>query len=146
MAWSTIPDSRLAAGEPVLASDFVKIRDNIAALAEGTAEGAPQFQTAAYDSESITAPKFQTSFAMNNWVAARIASLSAGDVGTYAFATRLTATTLALGATVAGSDLRPATHNGGTSGSGTLSGTWRCMGYVFAGTTESQTTLFVRIV
>jgi hypothetical protein len=65
------------------------------------------------------------------------AGAAAGDVGTYAFARQTNTTSYAFGATIAGGSLSPAGQIGifnfaatsAPTSSGTLSGTWRCMGY-----------------
>jgi hypothetical protein len=63
---------------------------------------------------------------------------SAGAVGSYVLAK--STTTVAYGATLPGSDLTPS-NAGGTSTSGTLTGTWICVGDVGA---VGDVTLFVR--
>lgn len=69
---------------------------------------------------------------------------TAGAIGTYAFARRSGSTDPDFGDTIAGSSLQPT--NGNASVSGTLSGTWRCFGYVQAGSsTSGAVTLWVRI-
>ncbi|MGR3525057.1 MAG: hypothetical protein ACU0CT_03545 [Paracoccaceae bacterium] len=88
-------------------------------------------------------------------------NLSAGAIGTYTLARRMTASDLAFGATVAGSDLRPisalyrmnvaSSGNNEFSTGAALSGTWRCMGaldtvQVIGGISEMYgATLFMRI-
>ena len=76
------------------------------------------------------------------------AGASVGAVGTYAYLGRTTAgLQIDPGDTVAGSALRYAAGNGGTS-TFTPSGTWRCMGRVGSGATvgnASASTLFLRI-
>jgi hypothetical protein len=87
-------------------------------------------------------------------------------IGSYSFLGRMSGTgTLNIGSTVAGSSLRPAGSTltsvvswpvaisvGTMSGAGqntTMSGTWRCMGYIFTGdsgcTGYGGATMFVRI-
>ncbi|WP_234836157.1 hypothetical protein [Sinorhizobium meliloti] len=74
-----------------------------------------------------------------------IASIAAGGVGSYAWAQRVGNTNgYALGATVPGANLEAASSS---SGGGTvLSGTWRCMGNIGAGSTAGGSlSLFLRI-
>lgn len=76
--------------------------------------------------------------------AAGTAALAAGGIGTYVFARRTGSVDPAFGATIAGSSLQPSNVNASVSGS--LSGTWRCMGYVQAGaSTSGAVTLWLRI-
>jgi len=70
--------------------------------------------------------------------------LTANAVGSYAFAgsiSSISATTF--NSTLAGSSLRASDEEGTTVGSGSLSGTWRCMGYRRSGATTS--TVWLRI-
>ena len=76
------------------------------------------------------------------------ASTNAGDVGSYMFAAivrSIGAPAVSFGATRSGSLLTPANAGGGAAGS--VSGTWRCMGYAYPDSTvvEARTTLWVRI-
>ena len=72
----------------------------------------------------------------------RMASMSAGDKGTLAMV-RQTSGTSTFGGTVSGSSLSPA--NAAGNASGTLSGTWRCLGITSGGVSDAATSLFVRI-
>lgn len=70
-------------------------------------------------------------------------------VGSYAFARKLTGD-IAFGGTISGSNLEPAGFNFTTStwvfSGGTLTGTWRCMGYATGSTaTDDIVTLWVRV-
>jgi hypothetical protein len=84
-------------------------------------------------------------------VTTAIASSSVGAVGTYAFLGRSGAT-ISPGSTYAGSDLSYASVGGDENDSndflcrvtGTPSGTWRCMGYLFNSGVNTAT-LFLRI-
>ena len=84
------------------------------------------------------------------------ASASAGDVGTYAWCCPTAITTISFGGTRAGSGLQPvgyqgqattvsfgSFYNGGTSGS--LTGTWRCMGHSQGTSDRFGITLWLRI-
>ena len=66
---------------------------------------------------------------------------TAGAVGTYCFA--LSQQAKSFGSTIAATSLSPANADG--IGSGSLSGTWRCMGVATGGSVRSLTTLFIRI-
>ena len=129
--WTFIDPNTLLPGDPWTSAKAQAAFENLEAVAEG-APGAPKIQYAALDEGLAQQP--------------------AGGLGTYAFAWRnSTATPPAFGATVAGSQLRPAgfTSFGGVGtspsdrtsfpesadilGSGgisrsTFAGTWRCMG------------------
>src|SRR5690625_741976 len=138
--WTNIPTDRIEPGKPIRAIDGLALRDNPIAIAEG-ASGAPRVQTngiansavttSKIANSSVTAQKLATGGNENNWTRSRIASSTAGQVGTYAFVTSLGLTRI-WNQTVAGSGLRRAAV--GPSGltydpSTTLSGTWRIMGY-----------------
>ena len=72
------------------------------------------------------------------------AGLSAGAVGSYVFA-RSTRSLQEFGNTQPGSDLSPSNANGRTF-SGTLPGTWRLMGAIFATSYDTEvTSLYLRI-
>jgi hypothetical protein len=72
------------------------------------------------------------------------ATLAVGTVGTFAFCHTTTTSGLVVGTTIAGSNLEYSNASG--AGSGTPSGTWRCMGYTPAGaSTNGATTLFLRV-
>lgn len=75
------------------------------------------------------------------------AGATAGSVGTYLLARKLSFSVVSLGSTTAGSELYPANtyQSGGSSGydsrSGSLAGTWQAMGEVgiFNGTSTGST-------
>lgn len=75
-------------------------------------------------------------------LAAAVAALSAGGISTLAFAKSDGGQVL--GNTVAGSSLT-LTNVASENGSGTLSGTWRCMGYSTSASGAAKTTLWQRI-
>lgn len=126
--------------------------DNLPTLTQGTWEAgtntteatvSPAKVKAAIDSlgDKVTTTTVNTA----------IASSSVGAVGTYAFLGRSGAT-INPGSTYAGSNLSYASVGGDTSDSnddlgrltGTPSGTWRCMGYLF-NSGRNTGTLFLRI-
>lgn len=74
-----------------------------------------------------------------------VASIAAGAVGSYAWCQRINNTTgYTLGQTVPGTDLEAASSSSG--GGSALSGTWRCMGNIGAGSTAGGSlSLFLRI-
>jgi hypothetical protein len=78
-------------------------------------------------------------------ISVALAALTANSVGSLTFARRTTGTAeVPNGSTIAGSSLTPA--GGATVDAATLSGTWRCLGYVGSGVTASNSgTLYVRI-
>lgn len=84
-------------------------------------------------------------------VGSAITGMATGDVGTYAFLRWASSSTIAAGATAAGSDLRYSGIN--TDGSGntlqttgaTPSGTWRAMGSTTTGYANGSSTLWLRI-
>lgn len=78
-------------------------------------------------------------------VSVALAALTAGSVGSLVFARRTTGTAaVPYGSTIAGTSLTPA--GAGTVDSTTLSGTWRCLGYVGSGVSSANSgTLYVRI-
>src|SRR5690625_3418703 len=149
--WTNIPTDRIEPGKPIRAIDGLALRDNPIAIAEGAA-GAPKITENAMNVNSIhgnrlrngtvttdkiannnvTAQKLATGGNENNWVRSRIATSTAGAVGTYAFVTRIGTTgSTSWNGTIAGSSLRRASV--GQSGmeyneSAALSGTWRIMG------------------
>ncbi|AYD00910.1 hypothetical protein [Neorhizobium sp. NCHU2750] len=92
-----------------------------------------------------TAASAQSAIGINS---ALVGSLSAGiaanGIGSYAFAQRTGGTGgYALGATIAGSNLTPSSVG---DQSGSLSGTWRCMGFITSGATaEGSRSLWLRI-
>ena len=72
------------------------------------------------------------------------AGATAGAVGTYVLANYGGTPSVSLGSNISGSLLNPANCAGSTSG--TVSGTWKLMGYIFAtGTDPNKTSLLLRI-
>lgn len=63
-----------------------------------------------------------------------------GQIGCVLFGRSASPHTLAYGDTMSGSNLKPSDHTGHTN-AGTLSGTWKCLGYCMPG----NATMFVRI-
>jgi len=116
--WTTITDATLEPGKPIRSVDGLALRDNVTALAEGAA-GAPR----------IAAAALQTGTNERDWVLDRTSETTPNDVGTYAFLmlSSLSNTDYDANSTLSGSSL--AYSNSKTSSSGSLSGTWRCMGY-----------------
>lgn len=100
---------------------------------------------------SLGAEKFQTGTAERDWILARLASTTAGSVGSYALLSSTgTATDYSIGDTIAGSNLRPfGFYNGNAivAGGDAMPGTWRFMGH--GGNPDSgsalRATLFMRI-
>src|SRR5690625_6125710 len=142
--WTNIPTDRIEPGKPIRAIDGLALRDNPIAIAEGAA-GAPRVQTngiadsavttakinnnavttakinnnavttVKIANSNVTAQKLATGGNENNWVRSRTATSTAGQVGTYAFVTRVTGGgTTSWGETEAGSNLRLA--SAGASG------------------------------
>ena len=161
MAWTVLSDATLEVGKALRALTMRNLRDNITALANGDA-GAPQIQTAAIAASAVTAAKIAagnvvtaaiadgnvtTGKIATGAVAAWVASLGAGEVGTYAWLqsggnnVTYTAGTLYGGGNFAG--YRSATFVA-TSGVGTA-GTWRAMGTVPGALGEKSNTLFLRV-
>lgn len=150
--WTNIADSALEPGRPIRSVDGLALRDNAIAIAEG-ASGAPRVVNAALVDNNINgsklvngttgAEKFQTGTTERDWVLARTASAAAGAVGSYALAVTLVAASSTFNSTRAGSQLSPASANG--TGSGSLSGTWRCMGRSGDNAGSDGTTLWLRI-
>ena len=145
--WTTIPDSSIEPGKPIRSIDGLALRDNPIAIAEG-APGAPRLADAALG------PAASATTAGRDWVLARTALADVGAVGTYAFLKTASAiyANIAAGATRAGSALRYAgVHESDNTytfvgSSGTPSGTWRCMGYLYYSGNECYgTTIWLRI-
>jgi len=77
-------------------------------------------------------------------IGALTAGLAANAVGSYAFAGSISSIAeTTFNSTLAGSSLRASDEEGTTVGSGSLSGTWRCMGYRRSG--ASTSTVWLRI-
>ena len=130
-AYSAIANSEIAVGAPITNSLMTKNRDNPLAIQENDA----------------TAPTiaFATEAGSLTDIGSDIAALSADGIGTYAFAHNNSGSNVAYGATVAGSNLTPCNAIG-LSCSGTMTGTWRCMGHsVNAADSQYETTLWLKI-
>ena len=150
--WTTITDAALEPGKPIRSVDGLALRDNAIAIAEGAA-GAPKIQNAAMDANSVDnanvvngnlgAEKFQSGGTERNWVLGRTSDAGAGAVGTYAFAQVEPGYNPGFGDPISGSKLKPSNVALNTSGS--VSGTWRCMGSTDGGTGPASTTLWLRI-
>lgn len=144
--WTAIPDSSIEPGKPIRSIDGLALRDNPIAAFEG-ASGAPRLADAALG------PAASATTAGRDWVLARTALADVGAVGTYAFLRTAITAHVAAGATRAGSALSYAGVNESDNtipfvgSSGTPSGTWRCMGYLYyPGLSGSYgTTLWLRI-
>ena len=126
--WTTITDATLEPGKPIRSVDGLALRDNVTALAEGAA-GAPRIENAAFDATTLGSEKFQAGTDERDWVLDRTSETTANNVGTYAFLRLLSpsSTDYDANSTLSGSSL--AYSNSSESNSGSLSGTWRCMGY-----------------
>jgi hypothetical protein len=133
--WTTLPDASLEPGKPIRSIDGLALRDNPVAITEG-AVGAPKIQTNGITDSAVTTAKLVANEQMTTAnVLNATAGASAGGVGTYMMGTvNNNNTSYALGATVAGSVLRPAgvsRQNGDiniVSAATNQSGTWRVMG------------------
>lgn len=122
-----------ASGAPTSANNYI-----VAAMIATS-----QITTGKIVDGNVTAGKLASTSTERDWILALLAGLTAGGVGTLAFA-RNTGATLAFGATIAGSSLLPANASG--TNSGTVTGTWRCLGWSdSSGTPDESTTLFIRI-
>ena len=150
--WTTITDAILEPGKPIRSVDGLALRDNVTALAEGAA-GAPKIQNAAMDTNSVDnanvvdatlgAEKFQTGTTERDWVMGRTSNAAGGAVDTYAFARVEAGFAPGFGGSISGSVLSPS--NVAVNSSGSVSGTWRCMGIAYGGTGSAGTTLWLRI-
>ena len=150
--WTTITDATLEPGKPIRSVDGLALRDNVTALAEGAA-GAPKIQNAAMDTNSVDnanvvnatlgAEKFQTGTTERDWVMGRTSNAAGGAVGTYAFAQADAGPASGFGDSISGSRLTPS--NVAVNSSGSVSGTWRCMGSTDGNFESSSTTLWLRI-
>ena len=112
------------------------------ALAEGAA-GAPKIKNAAFDAAVLGAEKFQTGTTERDWVMERTSNAAGGAVGTYAFAQADAGPASGFGDSISGSRLTPS--NVAVNSSGSVSGTWRCMGSTDGNFESSSTTLWLRI-
>ena len=140
--WTTITDAALEPGKPIRSVDGLALRDNVTALAEGAA-GAPKIQNAAVNTGVLGAEKFQTGTTERDWVMGRTSNAAGGAVGTYAFAQVEAGFTPGFGDSISGSVLSPSNVALNTSGS--VSGTWRCMGSTDGTLGSESTTLWLRI-
>ncbi len=114
------------------------VASTYAPLASPTLTGTPAAPTAAPGTNT-------TQLATTAFVTGAVGAYVADAIGTYAFARSNIGTTVALGATVAGSTLTSVGTTGGalnSTGGTVLSGTWRCMGYA---TNADVATLYLRI-
>lgn len=136
--WTAIPDAQLDPDAPLTSELAYAWRDNPIAITEGAA-GAPKIQDAAMGSTVTTAG--------SAWVRSRIAAGLINQIGTFVMAFPSGTTAYIYGDTVAGSALTPANASGTGAGSGTLNGTWMCLGNSQAsGTAQQRTTLWVKTV
>ena len=141
--YTNISNATLEPNAPLISSTMLALRDNPTAIAEGAA-GAPRVQSAALQDYPFGADDFQGGTAERDWVLARVSEASTGAVGTYAMLGASSSTVVGAipGGTVAGSNLRYSTASGALY-TNSLSGTWRCMGYMRSGTADA--TMFLRI-
>lgn len=171
MAWTVISDATLEVGKALRALTMRNLRDNIAAVAAGSA-GAPQIQTAAIAAGAVTAAKIAagnvlaaniadgnvttskiadgnvtTGKIATGAVAAWVASLGTGAVGSYAYLKGVSSVSYFEGNSYAGSGLAYSGVNsaGTLRQGGTPAGTWLCMGSSTASGGSLQSTLFLRI-
>lgn len=117
--WTNIDVNSLLPGQPFTSAIALAYEENPRAIAEGAA-GAPKV-------DPINAMQHQG---------------QSGAVGTYVFATTGNVD-LSFGQLINGSGLTPVSANGVASGS--LFGTWRCMGNTGGVSSEQSSTLFLRI-
>ena len=145
--YTDLPDTAVGIGGIPSGTTVTALRDNAIAITEG-AVGAPRIVDAALDTGAATA-------AGKTWVGLRIetspvllalAGASVGVVGTYAFCEYSPNAVIDPGDTTSGSNLNYTSAGTDRPGLGTLSGTWRCMGYA-DGTSSGadENTLFLRI-
>ena len=139
--WTNVPDSNLLPGKPAKSADFIAMKDNITALAEGAA-GAPRVLTAAIGDANVTTVKLATNERMTTAnVVPQIAGAAVYAVGSYIFAISEGRTSYLPGSTVSGSAIRPFGIGGESlsndspvrmwhTGTG-IPGSWRCMGYAY---------------
>ena len=159
MTWTTIPNSQVDVGSPASASLMQALRDNFAGMANGD-PGAPQITAAALATASVTndaialgtigANRLQSGSPEVAWVLDRMASGTAGAVGTFAFlgVTTGSGTTYAWtpDVVVPGSLLSWASVVAGTVylGSTLGFGNWRSMGDLTIGSSQTGAGLFLR--
>ena len=141
--WIDVPDSNLLPGKPAKSADFIAMKDNVTALAEG-AVGAPLIVAGALTStERMNATNVGNNLT-TAYVGSRTAGLAVGSVGSYALLLSTvyygTGTT-AKGTIRAGSELRFSDSN---HFSGDVpSGSWRLMGQF--GPNTKMSALWLRI-
>jgi len=141
--WTNITDASLEPGKPLRSIDLLALRDNPIALSEGS-PGAPATASASLADYPWGAEDFQTGTDERDWVLGRTSGAAAGAVGTYAFAQADAGPNSVFGDSISGSRLAPSDVNLNLSGS--VSGTWRCMGSTGGGGSGSAgTTLWLRI-
>ena len=141
--WTNLPNQAVGVGGLPSGTTVTALRDNPVAIAQGAA-GAPRIVAGA--------------LGVNSVLQATARDAGAGAVGTWGFfATLNSGVSVAFGATIAGSSLRPAGVEYAFLGTNTFvrtsgsapSGTWRCMGFKpFRSTIDAQNreaTLFLRI-
>jgi hypothetical protein len=134
--WTNITDASLEPGKPLRSIDLLALRDNPIAVAAGAA-GAPKIKNTAFNTGVLGAEKFQTGTTERDWVLARTSDAGAGAVGTYAFLK--TNTPVGFNQNISGFSLTPSNSENDSSGS--VSGTWKCMGTV----SSNKSTLWLRI-
>ena len=140
--WTNITDASLEPGKPLRSIDLLALRDNPIALSEGS-PGAPATASASLADYPWGAEDFQTGTDERDWVLGRTSGAAAGAVGTYAFAQADAGTASVFGDLISGSRLTPSSVEVNSSGS--VSGTWRCMGIAYGGSGSAGTTLWLRI-
>lgn len=119
--YNIINDTETDPEAPLRSSLFKRMVANPIAISEG-ALGAPRI---AFE-------------ALGGWYT------TAGGIGTFAFASRTTGGTSSFGNTIAGSSLTLVNATG-VAGSGSLTGTWRCLGFAGGSSVADRTTLWQRI-
>lgn len=142
--WTNLPNQAVGVGGLPSGATVTALRDNPVAIAEG-APGAPRIQRAAIQDGAVNASKLATGNSERNWVLGRTADASAGAVGTYVLARWGGTFSVSINSNVAGSILFPADASGGVTGTGSLSGTWKCMGRASDASNASRTTVWLRI-
>jgi len=116
---------------------FKRMVANPIAAFEG-AVGAPRLADGAFDDTMPATSPLAT------WIGNRYGLISAGAIGSLAFAARASGGSNGFGTTIAGSSLTPVNAAGTTAGS-TLTGTWRSLGWAAGSGGEAGSTLWQRI-
>ncbi|MEO1108256.1 MAG: hypothetical protein AAFX90_10070 [Pseudomonadota bacterium] len=134
--YTAIPNDDVDQDSPVNQTLMTLLRDNPIAITEGAA-GAPRILDLALDTTVTTTG--------TSWVRLRYAATFHNNVGSLVLGrVNQSAGAIALGSTVAGSLIFPATAGGAVSGG--LAGTWRCLGFSQGiASDEARTTLWIRI-